>query len=203
MISCDTCGSGCGSAVVAPTVIHSAPAMNAAPVMSAPAHNSAIINPAPLPSGAPIQSAPINVPGKSAEPIKKLPQGSGNQGASLLPLSSVTPAGAKVEESKNPFDSARRHDASVGHTANYGRLTGQLSFVRVDGGLWVLRYAPLGQEDVYGGSVILARDRQMTDFKEGDQVTVEGKVIDQKGSTRLGGPLYQVNSIRLVDRASN
>jgi hypothetical protein len=126
-----------------------------------------------------------------------------NKGASLAPLSPAIPAAAKVEtEAKNPFDSDRRHEPSVGHTADFGRLTGQLSYVRVDGGLWVLRYAPLSQEDANGGSVILARDRSMNNYKEGDLVTVEGRVISEKGSTRLGGPLYQVQTIRLVDRPS-
>ncbi len=164
--------------------------------------NGATIHPAPganpLPSGTPA------TPEKSAEPIKKLPSEAGDKGASLLPMSTVTPAAAQnTTEIKNPFDSGRRHDVSVKHTTNFDRLTGQLMFVRVDGGVWVLRYAPLGQEDAYGGSVILARDRQMDDFQEGDLVTVEGKIIAEKGSTRLGGPLYQIQTIRLVDRPSN
>lgn len=133
-----------------------------------------------------------------------MPSSDANKGASLMPTAPVTPTGAKVEtEAKNPFDSDRRREPSVGHTANYGKLTGQLSFVHADGGLWVLRYAPLSQEDANGGSVILARDRSMSNYKEGDLVTVEGRVISEKGSPRLGGPLYQIQTIRLVNRPSN
>jgi len=152
----------------------------------------------------PAQGTIINtVPQKSAEPIKKMPSDA-NKGAMLAPLSQVAPTGAKIEtEAKNPFDFARRCDASVANTTDYSKLTGQLSFVHADGGLWVLRYAPLSQEDANGGSVVLARDRSMNEYKEGDIVTVEGKVIGEKGSSRLGGPLYQAQSIRLVNRASN
>ena len=124
-----------------------------------------------------------------------------NNSASLIPSPLVTPAAARVEtEAKNPFDLARRYEMRVNHAADYSRLTGQLFFVHTDGGLWVLRYSPLSREDVNGGSVILTRDRQMTSYREGDLVTVEGKIISQKGSARLGAPLYRVQTIRLVDR---
>src|SRR5439155_21398552 len=113
----------------------------------------------------------------------------------------VTPAAAKIEtEAKNPFDLDRRYEQRVSHAADYSRLTGQLFFVHADGGLWVLRYAPLSREDGNGGSVILSRDRPMNNYREGDLVTVEGKIISQKGSARLGAPLYRTQSIRLVDR---
>ena len=48
--------------------------------------------------------------------------------------------------------------------------------------------------------VILARDREMNEYREGDLVTVEGEVISDRGSPRLGGPLYRVRSMTLVDR---
>ena len=43
----------------------------------------------------------------------------------------------------------------------------------------------------------------MTNYREGDLVTVEGEVTARKGSSRLGAPLYQVRTINLVDRPSN
>jgi len=113
----------------------------------------------------------------------------------------LTPAGAKIEtEGTNPFDLARRYELRVARATDYSKLTGQLFFVHTDGGLWVLRYAPLSEEDLYGGSVVLARDRMMTSYRQGDLVTVEGQIISQKSSARLGGPLYRVSAISLVDR---
>jgi hypothetical protein len=91
----------------------------------------------------------------------------------------------------------------VSRDANYGKVTGQLFFVHADGGLWVLRYAPLWKEDANGGSVVLARDRQMDSYRDGDLVTVEGEVLPERGSARLGGPLYRVHSIQLIERSQD
>ena len=87
----------------------------------------------------------------------------------------------------------------VAHAHDFSSVTGQLCFVHADGGLWVLRYAPLWQEDPNGGSVVLARDLRMDNFHEGDLVTVHGEIVRQKSSVFLGGPLYRARSIELVD----
>jgi hypothetical protein len=171
--------------------------------------------------GAHIPTMPGAPPGTGmpAEPIKKMPKpvdkpngmgdkpnGMGDKpnGTGLLtpaPAPSLTPAAAKAkEETKNPFELDRRYEERVGRAADNSRLTGQLFFVHADGGLWVLRYAPLGKEDANGGSVVLARDRQMDSYREGDLVTVHGEIVKERGSSRLGGPLYRVRTIQLVDR---
>jgi hypothetical protein len=171
--ACDSgcgCDGGCGGGVIA-----------------APVH------------GAPVIGAPAGTD-KPVEKLKKMPKGEDeNKGKTSSPL--LTPAGGKVEtEVKNPFELARRDEMRVTRAADYSQLTGQLYFVHADGGLWVLRYAPLAQEDANGGSVVLARDRKMDSYREGDLVTIEGQVLSQKGSARLGGPLYRVRTISLVDR---
>jgi hypothetical protein len=94
----------------------------------------------------------------------------------------------------------RRYESRVGHAPDFSSVTGQLFFVHADGGLWILRYAPLGQEDPNGGSIVLARDLRMDEYHEGDLVTVRGEILDQKGSHYLGGPLYRAHGIELVDR---
>jgi len=180
--ACDSCNTGCGS-----TGYGSTGSTGCAGCAPAPG----VINPAPI--------GPVE-PGKSIEPIKKMPKDDG-KGAMMAPVAPVTPAGAKIEtEGKNPFEFARRYEMRVNHAADYSRLTGQLSYVHADGGLWVLRYSPLSDEDRNGGSVVLARDHMMNSYREGDLVSVEGQVISQKGSARLGGPLYRVQTISLVDR---
>jgi len=88
----------------------------------------------------------------------------------------------------------------VGHAPNYGSLTGQLFFVHADGGLWVLRYAPLWQEDANGGSMVLAKGLPMDSFREGDLITVRGEIVNRQASAYLGGPLYRVSAIELIDR---
>ena len=90
----------------------------------------------------------------------------------------------------------------MGRATDYSWVTGQLFFVQANGGLWVLRYAPLSQEDAHGGSVILSRDRQMDSYREGDLVTVRGEILKQKGSLFLSGLLYRTESIQLIDRVA-
>ena len=110
------------------------------------------------------------------------------------------PAPAVEQDKKAPAVLDSRFEKRVSRSADYTKLTGQLFHVHIDGGLWVLRYAPLSQEDANGGSVVLTRDQQMDNFREGDLVEVEGKLLDQKGSARLGARLYRVQTITLVDR---
>jgi hypothetical protein len=131
--------------------------------------------------------------------------GTGTPGKTQAPTSTleVTPTSSKAveTETKNPFELDRRYETRVDRAADYSWVTGQLFYVHADGGLWVLRYAPLAKEDAHGGSVILARDRQMDSYREGDLVTVHGEILKQKGSLFLGGPLYRATSIQLIDRA--
>jgi hypothetical protein len=146
------------------------------------------------------------VPG-TAEPIappkdapKKMP--SPKEVQNLTPTPSFAPANTTIEtETKSPFELNRRYVSRVDRAPDYSWLTGQLFYVHADGGLWVLRYAPLWKEDPNGGSMVLARDLRMDSFREGDLVTVHGEIISQHGSEFLGGPLYQVHSIKLVERS--
>jgi hypothetical protein len=87
-------------------------------------------------------------------------------------------------------------------SADYSRVTGQLSYVHTGGGLWVVRYAPIDGEDRYGGSVVLAPVVSMDHFKEGDLVSLTGEVLNdgQRASRFLGGPLYRATSVTLIDR---
>jgi hypothetical protein len=103
-------------------------------------------------------------------------------------------------ETKSPFELHRRYESRVGHAPDYSWVTGQLFYVHADGGLWVLRYAPLYQEDPNGGSVVLARDVRMDTYHEGDLVTVHGEILNRRSSVFLGGPLYRAGTIELVDR---
>jgi hypothetical protein len=193
--ACDGCGDCGGGGCQTGGFQHGT--MSTAPIHAAP-----IMTPAG-PAAQTIPATPKAEP--KAEPIQKMPKdvdkGKGTSG--LTPPSgglNVTPTGAKEEGPKNPFDLDRRYEKRVGRAADYSRLTGQLFFVHADGGLWVLRYAPLSKEDENGGSVVLGRDRHLDSYRDGDLVTVEGAIVKDKGSLRLGGPLYRVNSIQLIDR---
>jgi len=158
---------------------------------------SAPVNASPMPAAGEHVKPP-----KDLDPGKKLPEGGKEKEVRAPAAFDVAPVSTTTieKESKSPFDLDRRHENRVERAADYSRLTGQLFFVHADGGLWVLRYASLSNEDANGGGVVLARDRQMDSYREGDLVTVHGEVLNQKGSRFLGAPLYQASSIELVER---
>src|SRR5262249_376134 len=143
-----------------------------------------VMTPVPVKPGEPIKVMP-----KEGEP-KKLPEG--GKEAALPVVPELTPASKTIEVgTKSPFELSRRFEKRVNHAADYSQLTGQLFYVHADGGLWVLRYAPLDTEDRNGGGVILARDRPMDSYREGDLVTVRGEIIQERASRYLGAPLYR------------
>jgi hypothetical protein len=151
---------------------------------------------------------PIPPPKDGGQPGKKLPPGDkpAPVGAAPQPVSppSLETAPKTEVEVKSPFELSRRYEARVQRAPDYSWLTGQLFYVHADGGLWLLRYAPLSKEDPNGGSVVLARDLSMDSYREGDLVTVKGEIINQKRSSIfLGAPLYRANSIELVDRSAD
>jgi hypothetical protein len=131
-------------------------------------------------------------PAPKAAP-KKMPSDKGTGGDGPSASLTIEP------ETKNPFELNRRYESSVEHAADYSSLTGQLFYVHADGGLWVLRYAPLWKEDPNGGSVVLTRELNMDGLHEGDLVTVHGEILSQRSSVFLGGPLYKATSIAKVE----
>ena len=67
-------------------------------------------------------------------------------------------------------------------------IIGQLFYLHADGGTWVVRYAPLGKEDRYGGEVVLARGVDMSQLREGDLVYVKGGTPLVRKARSLGLP---------------
>jgi len=107
----------------------------------------------------------------------------------------------KIQEGiPNPFEPSRRYEGKFFASPDYSKLTGQLYFVHIDGGRWVLRYAPLATEDRFGGSVILSRDSNLSGYQEGDVITVEGEVLAAKSDLRLGGAHFRAHRSELVER---
>ena len=89
-------------------------------------------------------------------------------------------------------------DSVYGRHTHYAWLKGRLQRVHVPGGEWKLRYAPLDQQDRWGGSVILATDVRLDAFADGDIVYIEGEILAARPSLYLSGPLYRVRTIRKV-----
>lgn len=86
----------------------------------------------------------------------------------------------------------------MAHAEDYSWLIGEIHFVHVQGGAWVLRYLPLDESDNFGGSVVLVRDARMSKFQEGDLVRVSGEVLRDRSTKYLGGPLYRIHDVKLI-----
>jgi hypothetical protein len=87
---------------------------------------------------------------------------------------------------------------SAGHIHNpdYTTLFGELHHDARQG-VWRLRYAPLGEEDRYGGSVTLdSSNRMMLGFKDGQRVRVQGALADPESHDLH--PTYRVRDITPV-----
>jgi hypothetical protein len=66
----------------------------------------------------------------------------------------------------------------------------------------VVRYGLPDEVDKFGGSIILAPGVEMRNYREGDLVCVHGDILSHdRTSSSLGGALYRVNVISLVDRS--
>jgi hypothetical protein len=135
------------------------------------------------------------------QPITLMPANDGPQLTTAEPPrvdESIKPVSAVQvkEEVKKDFQS------KVGHADDYSWITGQLFFVHADGGVWVLRYSSVSEEDRFGGSAVLAPAVNMKNYREGDLVSVSGEVLDQgRASRHLGGCLFRASSIDLIERA--
>jgi hypothetical protein len=113
--------------------------------------------------------------------------------AAAAPVANVPPTNLKVAE---------KYLEKIGHEQDYSWITGHLFYVHTDGGKWVLRYTAVDEIDRYGGSVVLTPTVEMKNYREGDLVNVFGEVLNNGQSARpLGGALYRVNSIQLIERA--
>jgi hypothetical protein len=108
---------------------------------------------------------------------------------------------ARTSAPPAPMEIAKEFLDKVANAPDYSWVTGQLFYVHAEGGLWVVRYAPVDREDRYGGSVVLAAAVDMNGFQEGDLVTVHGEILNPgRASKYLGGPLYRTLGISLNER---
>lgn len=82
------------------------------------------------------------------------------------------------------------------HAKNYSWLVGQLQRVHTSQHEWKIRYAALDENEQWGGSMVLAQDAKLDQWKDGDMVYVEGEILNERPSVYLSGPLYRVRHIR-------
>ena len=112
------------------------------------------------------------------------------------------PRPAPITRTTPTFEIKKEYLDKVANAEDYSWVTGQLFYIHADGGLWVVRYAPVDKEDRYGGSVVLAPAASMRDCREGDLVKVHGEILNEgRASKYLGGPLYRSLSVAMIARS--
>jgi hypothetical protein len=148
----------------------------------------------------------IESPCVPAEPINEATTDSPNVVAEIddedLITKPVSREGLVVEADQGSNQSSTQSsdtETMYGHGENYEWLMGVLQRVHVPRKGWKVRYAPLDQQDRWGGSVVPAADVRMDEFEEGDNVFVEGEVIRDRASLYLAGPRYRITTIRRVN----
>ncbi len=89
-----------------------------------------------------------------------------------------------------------------GHSADYKWIAGVLDR-HSKGGYWTLRYADYSSDDEWGGKMRLLDDPRLEDFKDGDQVYVEGELLAPRAAASaesVSYPPYRINAVRLVEK---
>lgn len=164
------------------------------PVTNGHMNYSSQYQPVPMPGNEPPLLNRVSGPG-AAQPRQNA-VGSGP----LRSLGAMTSQRFAVQTPEQKI--AKQFENKVGHEADYSWITGSLFYVHADGGRWVVRYALPGEVDKYGGSVVLAPGVEMRNFREGDLVCVHGQILNEgRASRSLGGALYRVNTINMIERA--
>lgn len=115
---------------------------------------------------------------------------------------SPAPQKARVDPKKVDYGESdvfwNDDDPLYGHAPDYSWLIGNLQKVHVTGATWKIRYAPLDEEDRYGGTAIFTPDVRIDRFQDGDVVYVEGHILNDRPSLYLAGPSYRIRTIRKV-----
>jgi hypothetical protein len=175
-------------------------ALSQQPQGSSPYHAVSYPPPPPL-AVKPVAATPVPAPVEAGQPgvvyVEVAPPIQPQDSAyAVMPSLPAT-----VTAQRPSIDLPQHGRDRIGHEHDYSWITGYLYYVHANGGQWVLRYAELGQQDRYGGSVVLAPTVEMHHYREGDLVTVHGEVIREgRATSALGGAFYRVHVITMVER---
>jgi hypothetical protein len=88
--------------------------------------------------------------------------------------------------------------SGLGHAENYDWICGQVQHSRLAGG-WVLRYSSLGDDDAFGGSVVLVENGDLDHLTDGQFVVVRGHLSNPEGKNTPHA--FRVDAFRVIERS--
>jgi hypothetical protein len=115
------------------------------------------------------------------------------------PASGSTPANSPNSISSPPPSSSS--SSATNHAPDYSWIRGRLEKSHIAGGRWLVRYAPVSQEDPYGGAVVLEGiNPEQYGLSPGEEVYLEGTIVENTTSPYLRNPGYRVRRVQKVRR---
>lgn len=132
---------------------------------------------------------------RDSEPVEQQATTTGPQAsfAGFRGSASDEPGGQTSQSSSSQSSSQR-----YAHDRDYTRLSGRLEYSNIDR-VWKLRYIPAGgidgDNDEFGGSVILPDVQELDQFESGDFVEIEGEPLPREANDSGYAPRYDLRRI--------
>jgi hypothetical protein len=104
----------------------------------------------------------------------------------------IPPTGGHEEGIKRRSYADVSAKSCYGHAEDYSWIKGELQFGHARNA-WRVRFASIDEEDRYGGSVTLTEEGPMEEYKDGQLVHIEGRLVDPE--SRDPSPEYRVRAI--------
>jgi hypothetical protein len=103
--------------------------------------------------------------------------------------------GSQAAAATNGSSPAAASVSRYGFSHDYRWLKGQLEYSAAQQ-QWKLRYIPIdGQTDRFGGSVVLESVPELSNFRSGDFIQVQGVVQGQNAAASPGGSAYRITRL--------
>jgi hypothetical protein len=87
-----------------------------------------------------------------------------------------------------------------GHDEQYHNIAGRLAYLPSGGGTWLLHYGDNGADRV-GGLVILSPVARMDGLRNGDLVSVQGELLNERPEAGFGAPVYRAYEVTFIQHA--
>jgi hypothetical protein len=145
-----------------------------------------------------VEPVPTVVPStkQTVEPIVAIPHPPMKPAAEpvVVVSESDVPMTRSAASDKEKTVALKSMDIHYGQADTFKSITGQVQLYRKT---WRLRYADVGQEDSYGGVVVLEGSADLSKLRDGCHIRVTGVLVPP--ATRTGLAMYRVQSLEILD----